>query len=243
MKRNLSASLSSRLDKSAKPSGTISNPVMDRRTLRGRCSAPKLSLQFGQRHFRWSRTQPCSGHSTRLPQGPEEEAMLRQPAVAGRFYPADPTVLRADLKSYLSPSEERVRAIGCIVPHAGYMYSGQVAGAVWSRVEIPQRLIILCPNHTGRGHPLAVMDQGEWLTPLGNVPIDGDLAAQLLDAFPALAKDSEAHRSEHAIEVELPFLQVTRPGATFVPIAVEISRPLLLENLGDAIANVIRERA
>src|SRR5215469_8542657 len=169
--------------------------------------------------------------------------MLRQPAVAGRFYPADPTVLRADLKSYLSPSEERVRAIGCIVPHAGYMYSGQVAGAVWSRVEIPQRLIILCPNHTGRGHPLAVMDQGEWLTPLGNVPIDGDLAAQLLDAFPALAKDSDAHRSEHAIEVELPFLQFTRSDATFVPIAVGTSRPLLLEKLGDAMANVIRERA
>ena len=169
--------------------------------------------------------------------------MLRQPAVAGRFYPADPAVLRADLKSYLSPSAEPVDAIGCIVPHAGYMYSGQVAGAVWSRVEIPQRSIILCPNHTGRGHPLAVMDEGEWVTPLGKVPIDSDLAAQLLAAFPALSKDSDAHRSEHAIEVELPFLQVTRPGATFVPIAVGTSRPLLLEKLGDAIANVIRYRA
>src|SRR5215469_6148938 len=168
--------------------------------------------------------------------------MLRQPAVAGRFYPADPTVLRADLKSYLSPSEERVRAIGCIVPHAGYMYSGQVAGAVWSRVEIPQRLIILCPNHTGRGHPLALMDEGQWLTPLGSVQIDSDLAAQLLDAFPALTRDSDAHRSEHAIEVELPFLQFTRSDATFVPIAVGTSRPLLLGNLGDAIANVIRDR-
>jgi AmmeMemoRadiSam system protein B len=167
--------------------------------------------------------------------------MLRQPAVAGRFYPADPAALRADVKSYLSPPQERIRAIGCIVPHAGYIYSGQVAGAVFSRMEIPQRSIVLCPNHTGRGHPLAVMEQGEWQTPLGNVEIDAELAGQLLDAFPALAKDSDAHRSEHAIEVELPFLQVMRSGVKFVPIAVGTARPLLLENLGDAIANVIQK--
>jgi AmmeMemoRadiSam system protein B len=166
--------------------------------------------------------------------------MLRQPAVAGRFYPADPAVLRADVKSYLSSPQERIRAVGCIVPHAGYIYSGQVAGAVFSRIEIPQRSIVLCPNHTGRGHPLAVMDQGEWHTPLGSLAIDSDLAGQLLDAFPALAEDSDAHRSEHAIEVELPFLQVLRPGAKFVPIAVGTTRPLLLENLGEAIANVIQ---
>lgn len=168
--------------------------------------------------------------------------MLRHPAVAGRFYPADPAVLRADLKSYLSPPQERVRAIACMVPHAGYMYSGQVAGAVLSRVEIPQRCIVLCPNHTGRGHPLAIMDEGEWVTPLGNVPIDSELAGELLEEFPALASDTEAHRSEHAIEVELPFLQVISPSTAFVPIAVGTSRPLLLENLGDAIAKVIQDR-
>jgi len=166
--------------------------------------------------------------------------MLRQAAVAGRFYPADPAVLRADVKSYLSPAQERIRAVGCIAPHAGYIYSGQVAGAVFSRLEIPQRSIVLCPNHTGCGHPLAVMSEGEWTTPLGSVAIDSELAAQLLGAFPALAEDSEAHRAEHAIEVELPFLQVLRPGAKFVPIAVGTARPLLLENLGEAIANVIQ---
>jgi hypothetical protein len=166
--------------------------------------------------------------------------MQRQPAVAGRFYPADSAVLRADVKSYLSPQQERIRAIGCIAPHAGYIYSGQVAGAVFSRIEIPQRSIVLCPNHTGRGHPLAVMGEGEWTTPLGNVAIDADLAGKILDAFPALAEDSEAHGAEHAIEVELPFLQVLRPGAKFVPIAVGTARPLLLENLGEAIANVIQ---
>lgn len=166
--------------------------------------------------------------------------MLRPPAVAGRFYPADPAALRADVNSYLSPEQEYVRAIGCIVPHAGYVYSGQVAGAVFSRIEIPERCIVLCPNHTGRGHPLAIMDEGEWQTPLGNLPVDSDLASQLLDAFPALADDSAAHRDEHAIEVELPFLQVKRPRAKFVPIAIGTSRLLLLEELGNAIANVVQ---
>jgi AmmeMemoRadiSam system protein B len=76
-------------------------------------------------------------------------ASLREPAVAGRFYPANAAELRADVESYLSPPQERVAAIGCIVPHAGYIYSGQVAGAVFSRLEIPSSCIVLCPNHTG----------------------------------------------------------------------------------------------
>jgi AmmeMemoRadiSam system protein B len=84
------------------------------------------------------------------------------------------------------------------------------------------------------------MSEGEWTTPLGNMAVDSDLAGKLLNAFPALAEDSEAHGSEHAIEVELPFLQVLRPGGKFVPIAVGTARPLLLENLGEAIANVIQ---
>jgi AmmeMemoRadiSam system protein B len=165
--------------------------------------------------------------------------MLRHPAVAGRFYPADPAVLRGDLTSYLSPGSEKIHAIGCIAPHAGYMYSGEVAGAVFSRIEIPQYCIILCPNHTGQGHPLAVMSEGEWQTPLGNIQIDATLARQLLDLFPALAEDSAAHRSEHAIEVELPFLQVIRPGIQFVPVAVGTSRFILLEQLGNALAAAV----
>jgi MEMO1 family protein len=168
--------------------------------------------------------------------------MLRAPAVAGRFYPADPEVLRADVSSYLSPQRPRISAIACLVPHAGYMFSGQVAGAVFSRVEIPERCIMLCPNHTGRGRPLAIMDEGEWQTPLGNVTIESDLARELMGSFPALASDSAAHQAEHAIEVELPFLQVVRPYVKFVPIAVGTSRLLLLEQLGDAIAETIKNK-
>jgi len=167
--------------------------------------------------------------------------MLRQPAVAGRFYSADPAVLRRDVESYLSPPEDRQHAIACMVPHAGYIYSGQVAGAVFSRIEIPDRCVVLCPNHTGRGHPLAIMDEGEWKTPLGDIAIDSELAAQIINKFPALVPDAAAHQSEHAIEVELPFLQVLRPGMTFVPIAIGTSRLMLLEKLGEALATLVKD--
>jgi MEMO1 family protein len=166
--------------------------------------------------------------------------MVREPAVAGKFYPANPQALRSEVESYLSPTGERVPAIGCIAPHAGYVYSGRVAGAVFSTIEVPSRCIVLCPNHTGRGHPLALMSQGTWRTPLGEVVLDTELANALLLVFPALTEDSEAHRSEHAIEVELPFLQHVRPGVQIVPIAVGTTRWLLLEQLGQAIASAIQ---
>lgn len=167
--------------------------------------------------------------------------MLREPAVAGRFYPADPDTLRRDLHSYLSPAAQRTPAIACMVPHAGYMYSGVVAGAVFSTIAVPARCIVLCPNHTGRGHPLSLMTEGEWRTPLGDLRIDQHLAEALLREFAALTDDSEAHRFEHAIEVELPFLQVIKPDITFVPIAVGTSRLILLQELGEAIARAIHQ--
>ena len=166
--------------------------------------------------------------------------MLREPAVAGRFYPSNAAALRQEIQSYLTPGAERVSAIGCIVPHAGFMYSGQVAGAVFSRLEIPQRCIVLCPNHTGRGHPLAIMKQGQWKTPLGTLPIESDLAEMLMKSFPALAEDSAAHQFEHAIEVELPFLQVLRPDVEFVPIALGTGQLMILLGLGEAIASVLQ---
>ena len=169
---------------------------------------------------------------------------LREPAVAGRFYPASPAALRADIQSYLSPHGQpphgqRAPAVGCVVPHAGYVYSGHVAGAVFSRMLIPASCIVLCPNHTGRGHPLAIMREGGWRTPLGTLPIDSVLAGCLMESFPALAEDTEAHLFEHAIEVELPFLQVSRPGVKFVPVAIGTGTLVVLEELGQAFAGVI----
>jgi AmmeMemoRadiSam system protein B len=164
----------------------------------------------------------------------------RPAAVAGRFYPGDAEALEADVRSYLSPSELRTRGLGCVIPHAGYVYSGQVAGAVFAKLEIPSTCIILCPNHTGMGDPLAIMSEGAWDTPLGLVQIDSELAHSLKRAFSALSENAAAHRSEHAIEVILPFLQVQRPQCRFVPIALGTGRFEMLLALGEAIAETIK---
>src|SRR5271169_3268834 len=135
--------------------------------------------------------------------------VVRQPAVAGRFYPANAQHLRAEVETYTtvpasagSEPETRIRALGCVVPHAGYMYSGHVAGAVYRRLELPQRMVILCPNHTGMGEPLAIMSEGTWQTPLGEVAIDAELATELMRQMPLLSEDAVAHRAEHALEVQ-----------------------------------------
>lgn len=170
-------------------------------------------------------------------------ALVRHPAVAGRFYPRDPSDLRQEVDTYLSqsPTQKRVRALGCIAPHAGYMYSGHVAGAVFARVEVPELCLVLCPNHTGMGRPLAIMSEGEWQTPLGEVPIEGEFAALLKKHCSLLSEDSLAHRSEHAAEVELPFLQERQTKLEIVPIALGTSQYEPLALFGNAIVDAIAE--
>jgi AmmeMemoRadiSam system protein B len=170
---------------------------------------------------------------------------VRQPAVAGRFYPGNAQHLRAAIETFTtSPanasaeSKPKIAAVGCLVPHAGYMYSGHVAGAVYSRLELPHRYVILCPNHTGMGEPLAIMSEGAWHTPLGDVSIDEELAERLKSCLPLLSEDPAAHRFEHALEVQLPFLQVLAPGFEFVPITVGTSNFEALSALGVVIGNV-----
>ncbi|MFZ0772872.1 MAG: AmmeMemoRadiSam system protein B [Candidatus Sulfotelmatobacter sp.] len=169
---------------------------------------------------------------------------VRHPAVAGRFYPRDPEALREEVRTYLSqPSpRETIRALGCIAPHAGYVYSGHVAGAVFAGLQIPELCLVMCPNHTGMGRPLAIMSQGTWETPLGPVPIDTAFAAALKRRCPLLHEDSAAHRSEHAVEVELPFLQIRQPQLRFVPIALGTGQFEALQHLGLALADAIAEQ-
>src|SRR6476659_8313925 len=156
---------------------------------------------------------------------------IRPAAVAGKFYPHDPKKLLASIHSYVS-EEPRQSALGCVVPHAGYMYSGHVAGAVYARVGVGRRCIVLCPNHTGQGTPLSIISRGSWQTPLGNAEIDSELADAMMRAFPLLTEDSAAHRAEHAIEVQLPFLLTLRPDIRFVPIAIGTRQFEVLEGLG-----------
>jgi AmmeMemoRadiSam system protein B len=167
--------------------------------------------------------------------------LIRRPAVAGRFYPGDPKALHKEVDAYLSQlsPQKTIHALGCIAPHAGYVYSGHVAGAVFGALDIPELCIVMCPNHTGMGRPLAIMSEGTWETPLGDVSIDAEFAANLKSRCALLHEDSAAHRNEHAIEVELPFLQVLQPKLRFVPIALGTGQFEALENLGLALADAI----
>jgi MEMO1 family protein len=167
--------------------------------------------------------------------------MLRLPAVAGRFYPSNPAELTALVHKYAKANSqaEPVRVTACLVPHAGYVYSGHVAGAVFARIRLPKRILILGVRHFPRGEPAAILSSGAWRTPLGDAPIDEPLAAALLKECPLLREDSVAHSAEHSLEVQLPFLQVLVPGFTFVPLALGTTRFENLVSVGEAIARVL----
>lgn len=169
----------------------------------------------------------------------ESQPTIRPPAVAGSFYPADPAVLEREISEFTRSSVKKQAVRGCIVPHAGYMYSGHVAGAVYSEILIPARTILLGPRHYPGGEPLAIFRNGAWQTPLGNAPVDSGLSRSLLYEFPRLRDDSVAHRREHSLEVQLPFLQKLQHGVQVCPIVLATDRYPILEELGHAIARVI----
>jgi MEMO1 family protein len=169
--------------------------------------------------------------------------VLRPPAVAGRFYPDDPAELTRQIASFASSAEEPPRpAFACLVPHAGYRYSGHVAGAVYARLKLPRRFLLLGPRHFPRGKPQAILSEGAWGTPLGRAEVDSELARDLKSAYPQLCEDGVAHETEHAIEVQLPFLQSLAGGFRFVPIALGPTDYVQLESLGHAIADVLRRQ-
>src|ERR1700688_1064092 len=153
---------------------------------------------------------------------PPRLAMIRLPAVAGRFYPDDPASLCAAVDSFLANGgeEKKIRARACLVPHAGYMYSGSVAGEVYRRIDIPARVILLGPRHFPRGAPLAILSDGAWQTPLGIAPIDHLLAEKIVRAFPLLREDAVAHSAEHSLEAQLLFLHRPPSFFLFLPIVI-----------------------
>lgn len=167
--------------------------------------------------------------------------VARQPAVAGRFYPAGARELTGEVRQYTSlvAQESKSAAVACLVPHAGYIYSGAIAGAVYARLLFPRRVIILGPRHFPQGADFAINSAGSWKTPLGLAEIDSELARKLMKACPRLTEDQVAHRAEHSLEVQLPFLQVLAPEAQFVPIAIGASGFEPLEELGCAMARVL----
>jgi len=169
--------------------------------------------------------------------------MLRLPAVAGQFYPANPRELSHLIRHFTATETtvEKVRAPACMVPHAGYVYSGGVAGAVFSRLILPRKIIVLGVRHSPPGADLAILSKGAWRTPLGDAPLDEQFAHKICEACPSLREDSVAHSREHSLEVEIPFLQTLQPEFAFVPIAVGTLRFAELEELGKGLARVLRE--
>ena len=165
----------------------------------------------------------------------------RPPAVAGAFYPADPSALARDVLRCLGTGGVPRPAFGAIVPHAGYVYSGSVAGAVYARLTPSRIVILLGPNHTGRGAPAALDPHESWRTPLGEIPIDAGVASRLEALCPNLERDAAAHAREHSLEVQLPFLQTWSPGVAIVPICLGLPSLDLCREIGEACAAIAAE--
>jgi hypothetical protein len=148
--------------------------------------------------------------------------MRRYPAVAGTFYPGDSVTLKRTVAELCGGpvSEEKQKAITVIAPHAGYIYSGRVAGATFARVDIPEDVIILGPNHHGYGARVALMAKGVWEMPMGEVRINEALAGEILQASIIIEEEETAHRQEHSLEVQVPFLQYFQENLTIAPIVV-----------------------
>jgi len=149
--------------------------------------------------------------------------MIREPVVAGQFYPSGPKELEKIIISLKSKEEPKLQALGIILPHAGYIYSGKVAVATISKIIPKKRIIILGPNHTGAGEDFGIFSEGKWNMPFKDIEIDQDLASRILERSNFIKKDYLAHKHEHSIEVELPILQYFFGEFKFVPIVCALS--------------------
>jgi AmmeMemoRadiSam system protein B/AmmeMemoRadiSam system protein A len=167
--------------------------------------------------------------------------MIRNPVVAGQFYPASASQLRAMIETLVDEKAEKEEVIGLLMPHAGYPYSGPVAGATVSRVKFKDTFIIMGPSHTGMGKPLSIMTEGTWKTPLGEVEVDSQLARQILAVSRNLQEDRLAHQHEHAVEVQIPFLQYFKPDIRIVPIVLAYAGATAYKEVGREIARAIKE--
>lgn len=166
-------------------------------------------------------------------------AMIRKPVVAGSFYPASPSKLEEMIAGMVDDSAPREEVVGLICPHAGYIYSGPVAGAAVSRIRFTDTFIIMGPNHTGLGKPFSIMTCGTWETPLGNVEIDAELAQKLVGNSSYLEEDVNAHLREHSVEVQIPFLQHFKKDVRIVPMVLSHASGSIYKEIGLEIAEVL----
>lgn len=169
--------------------------------------------------------------------------MERAPVVAGQFYTADAEALRDEVRGYLALADETEQrpTLLAMVPHAGYVFSGPVAGKTLGEARLARRVVLLGPNHTGRGRSVALWNAGSWRYPGGALRVDDPLARALEAAGPHFTPDAEAHVMEHSLEVVVPFLAALDPQTTVVPVAVAENRLDALRAAGEALAEVLRD--
>ncbi len=166
----------------------------------------------------------------------------RQPAVAGQFYTNDAEALRTEVTGYLAQAQPKnaAQTILAMAPHAGYYYSGIIAGVTLGQANLAQTVLLLGPNHTGLGKPFAVWPDGRWLYPGGALEVDAELAALLCEKEPLLTPDTLAHQREHSLEVMVPFLAALNPATRIVPICISHPDPLALMAVGKSMGRILR---
>ncbi|MCS7151090.1 MAG: AmmeMemoRadiSam system protein B, partial [Endomicrobia bacterium] len=159
--------------------------------------------------------------------------MIRKPKFAGTWYPDE----KEKAKKYLIEisDEGKLDVIGCICPHAGWMYSGKIAGEVYSKIKPADVYILLGPNHTGLGEIISVFSEGSWETPFGNVKINKEIAELIIKNSEFAQADTKAHQNEHSLEVQLPFLQlISKSDFSIVPITIRLEDYHMCQDLGNA---------
>ncbi len=167
--------------------------------------------------------------------------MIRLPIVSDRFYSGNPHQLKKDVLKHLHGSlSSPPPAVAAISPHAGYIFSGDLAGKTLGGINIPQSVIILGPNHTGYGVPVSLSSR-PWQIPTGDIPIQSELLNRLLEKNSIFAVDESAHIQEHSIEVQLPFLLELQPHLSIVPITCSSLSLAECSSVGKAIADVVQK--
>ncbi|BCB96723.1 MEMO1 family protein [Dissulfurispira thermophila] len=167
--------------------------------------------------------------------------MYRKPAVAGQFYYGIASRLKSQVEEYIIKDAVKEKVIGIISPHAGLMYSGHVAGVVYSSIQFPETFILIGPNHTGLGANVSIMASGQWEIPTGTFSIDEDLSRKILQKSTYLSEDIQAHIFEHSLEVQLPFIAYFSETTKIVPITVMYASLQECKEIGEGIADAIRE--
>lgn len=163
--------------------------------------------------------------------------MIRNPLYAGTWYPKT----KEEIEKYLDLKAQKSDTIACVCPHAGWMYSGKVAGNVYSHLNPADTYVLIGPNHTGFGAPASIYSEDTWKMPLGNAEIDTDLSKTTLGFSEFLKADTTAHVREHCLEVQLPFIQYFNPKAKIVPILLMSDEFEIAEDIANAVAQAIKK--